>query len=81
MSDWEYLGEGRFADIRNKVRKRAGRVTLASDGVATITFEPPIIMSERPRLCRDDEAGEASAASKRRDIVPVRAIQRRGPRP
>lgn len=24
MSDWEYLGEGRFADIRNKVRKRAG---------------------------------------------------------
>lgn len=50
MSDWEYVGEGGFADIRSKVRKRAGRVTLASDGVALIVFDPPIIMAERPRI-------------------------------
>lgn len=48
MSDWEYPGEGGLQDIRSRTLKRSGRVTLDSDGVATIAFTPPIIMDRQP---------------------------------
>lgn len=46
----EYVGEGGLADICNRTMKRSGRVTLGVDGVATIAFDPPIIMAQRPRI-------------------------------
>lgn len=48
MSNWEYVGEGGLPDIRNRTLKRGGRVTLDADGVASVVFDPPIIMGRKP---------------------------------
>ena len=47
---YEYLGEGGLPDIRARTMKRSGRITLDSEGVAVIVFDPPIIMDDKPRV-------------------------------
>lgn len=44
----EYVGEGGLNDIRDRIFKRRGSVTLNSTGDATIVFDPPIIMDRAP---------------------------------
>lgn len=44
----EYISEGGIQDIRNRVYKRRGVVTLNAQGTATIAFDPPIISSREP---------------------------------
>lgn len=44
----EYEGEGGIQDIRNRIYKRRGQVTLNAQGTATIAFDPPIILERQP---------------------------------
>lgn len=44
----EYPGEGGFADIKTRVFKRTGQVTLDANGEATISFDPPVILGRDP---------------------------------
>lgn len=44
----EYIGEGSLNDIRSRIFKRRGTVTLGSNGQATIAFDPPIKSDREP---------------------------------
>ena len=44
----EYVGEGGIADIRNRLFKRRGRVTLGANGSTVIPFDPAIILPREP---------------------------------
>lgn len=44
----EYLGEGGLNDIRSRIFKRAGQVTLDSNGEAVIAFGNTVILDREP---------------------------------
>ena len=50
MSDWDYIGQGGFADLRRHVFKRSGTVTLDAQGAASITFDPPLLLDREPHM-------------------------------
>lgn len=44
----DYLGEGGLPDIRDRLPKRRGSVTLDASGNGTIQFLPPILLARDP---------------------------------
>lgn len=57
----DYVGEGGLNDIRSRIFKRTGQVSLNSSGEAVIDFGSPIILARQPYVNLTAEIGASEA--------------------